>query len=822
MSRKNVNVFSRQRSSSLKEKFFANRDRKKSQSTRARIQSTGGLRSCSASEAPSLVSTTKYKFVKEANVRVYTLDNMSRSAWEKLINHTRFPWSWDTFTVILGDTELHSPTAVGVFSEPIPYINIDTWMTISIPHLSFHLIKLVCNDASYLIQAPDAYQRDRLLHSVEWKKKVCKYKKSLSSSSKPETTLQELQKLVKLTLDGPLYIDDTHNTLLDIVSNLISRNQDVVNSVSNESLITTLAPLFEKNEPSIEICNFFTKHCRDCPRSRVVIDMFMPVVLRILKYNTNYGKSMWLRTFVKEYIQALSMQNDGEEAVRAFVRNIHGPLSVCPHNRILNNLVAVCLAAIYDSFSSDSDNKVGKKGKHHGNFIQKNLVSRSRENSNTIENCNDENRDPRSTTLKDSPKNQNVPEKELWDIVATKYSKNAMTSKNNNVVPEDEPEKLQTSKMNVIHNNEQKNPQEKNAEESSPDIKTAILFAQVLDEVSSIPDWLSALAVILQPVPFQKIAMQDEDFLRYVVQIIERIAANGQDKVVWCLTGVREQKDGWLQIFSPQSNLCQDEGVLFTKMTTALLASAKKTCKVKKFVTVLVNTCLDAVLLLALRESDIMNEVLCLILEYNLAEGQRKIQIISTLRGTTIGSDFYEKLCKQEMILRQKGGPDEFTLPPRSTDQDLHKFLSSGSYGNLKNLNLSFTRISCKSAEIISKLPSLQHLNLWSSSIQDLGLRRLCESLNLTSLNLCETHVGDDSIRCLKDMTNLTNLNLNSTEVSDTVFQELRRSLPNLVKFDVSYTYAWPATPEQIQSNNAIPAKPSSDPPKKLEYKQNV
>ena len=52
-----------------------------------------------------------------------------------------------------------------------------------------------------------------------------------------------------------------------------------------EEVIVALAPLLENNTPSPQICNFFSRHCCDAPRSRLVIDMFTPVVRRILKHN---------------------------------------------------------------------------------------------------------------------------------------------------------------------------------------------------------------------------------------------------------------------------------------------------------------------------------------------------------------------------------------------------------------------------------------------------------------------------------------------------------------------------------------------------------
>lgn len=76
----------------------------------------------------------------------------------------------------------------------------------------------------------------------------------------------------------------------------------------HENVIVALAPLLDKNYPPPEICDFFSrvrsfqrpmkidnstcvfllvlKHCRDSPRSQIVIEMFTPVVQRILKHNT--------------------------------------------------------------------------------------------------------------------------------------------------------------------------------------------------------------------------------------------------------------------------------------------------------------------------------------------------------------------------------------------------------------------------------------------------------------------------------------------------------------------------------------------------------
>ncbi|XP_010786069.1 C-Maf-inducing protein-like, partial [Notothenia coriiceps] len=53
----------------------------------------------------------------------------------------------------------------------------------------------------------------------------------------------------------------------------------------HENIIVAIAPLLENNHPPPDLCEFFCKHCRERPRSMVVIEVFTPVVQRILKHN---------------------------------------------------------------------------------------------------------------------------------------------------------------------------------------------------------------------------------------------------------------------------------------------------------------------------------------------------------------------------------------------------------------------------------------------------------------------------------------------------------------------------------------------------------
>jgi len=66
---------------------------------------------------------------------------------------------------------------------------------------------------------------------------------------------------------------------------------------------------------------------------------------------------------------------------------------------------------------------------------------------------------------------------------------------------------------------------------------------------------------------------------------------------------------------------------------------------------------------------------------------------------------------------QQKGGPRKLTLPSRSTDADVAKLLSSGSFGNLEVLSLAFTQVTSACAHELIKLPSLRYLNLWSTQV---------------------------------------------------------------------------------------------------------
>ncbi|CDQ64524.1 unnamed protein product [Oncorhynchus mykiss] len=216
---------------------------------------------------------------------------------------------------------------------------------------------------------------------------------------------------------------------------------------------------------------------------------------------------------------------------------------------------------------------------------------------------------------------------------------------------------------------------------------------------------------LLRIVPDLSVCLNRE--LKYVIQ---RFAEDPRQEVHSCLLSVRSGKDGWFQLYSPGGVACDDDGELFASMVHILMGSCYKT---KKFLLSLAENKLGPCMLLALRGNQTMVEILCLMLEYNIMENKdTQLQIISTLESTPVGLHMYEQLCDRQRELKElqrKGGPTRLTLPSKSTDADLARLLSSGSFGNLENLSLAFTNVTSACAEQLIKLPSLKQLNLWST-----------------------------------------------------------------------------------------------------------
>ncbi|KAK7789019.1 hypothetical protein R5R35_009972 [Gryllus longicercus] len=652
--------------------------------------------SASASPAPSPSAPgpgPRFKLLREGDVQLCYL-NHTRTVISKILS-SKFLRRWETHRLYLNDACISSKTPSGFMERSVPYSSVEELCVVARWDAGHRFcVRLVVQDGSLLLQANNAYMRDQWYHSILWKKCIFKYRNILKKSTRPEVVLKELKSLVELATSTPLQDECVTNAPMEIVSRLLEEDEAWTSRGGSEQLTATLAPLLANTAPSPALCRFFSRHCAAHPRSPAVAERLTPVAQRILKHNVDFGKFPHMRRLVQDYICALHMQNGGDEVLRRFVASIHGPGSSCPHPRVLPNLVAVCLAAVFSSFEE-----------------RRSVEARNETQGLVLEHADCQ---------------------------------------------------LQC-------------------------------YLSVLLTVSEYDDWRPGLAQLLQPIPFPDDALAHEPFIRSFMPVMERIGKDSRCEVHQLVLGIREGKEGWFHVYCPSSLACVDEGELWCSMLEILLHCC---CRRKRFLVQLAKR-LGACLLLALRDHTVAQEALCLMLEWELlTQEDQKMQVVTTLQSTASGREHYAALCRRQMHLKelqqQKGGPRKLTLPSRSTDADIARLLSCGSFGNLECLSLAFTHVTSACAEQLIKLPSLRYLNLWATQFGDSGLLMISEHLHkLQVLNLCETQVSDKGIAALASMTSLRKLNLNSTKLSAHTFERLKQKLPALQEFDVRYTEAW-------------------------------
>ncbi|KAL6045315.1 hypothetical protein STEG23_018463 [Scotinomys teguina] len=629
----------------------------------------------------------------------------------------------------------------GYMENSVSYSAIEDVQPLSWENAPKYCLQLTIPGGTVLLQAANSYLRDQWFHSLQWKKKIYKYKKVLSNPSRWEVVLKEIRTLVDMALTSPLQDDSINQAPLEIVSKLLSENTNLTTQ-EHENIIVAIAPLLENNHPPPDLCEFFCKHCRERPRSMVVIEVFTPVVQRILKHNMDFGKCPRLRLFTQEYILALNELNAGMEVVRKFIQSMHGPTGHCPHPRVLPNLVAVCLAAIYscyEEFINSRDNSPSLKEIRNGCQQpcdrKPTLPLRLLHPSPDLVSQEATLSEPRLKSVVVASSEVHV------EVERTSTAKPALTASTGN---DSEPNLIDCLMVSPACGTM--------SIELGPQAgRTLGCHVEILKLLSDYDDWRPSLASLLQPIPFPKEALAHERFTKELKYVIQRFAEDPRQEVHSCLLSVRAGKDGWFQLYSPGGVACDDDGELFASMVHILMGSCYKT---KKFLLSLAENKLGPCMLLALRGNQTMAEILCLMLEYNIIDNNdTQLQIISTLESTDVGKRMYEQLCDRQRELKElqrKGGPTRLTLPSKSTDADLARLLSSGSFGNLENLSLAFTNVTSACAEHLIKLPSLKQLNLWSTQFGDAGLRLLSEHLTMLQvLNLCETPVTDAGLLAL-------------------------------------------------------------------------
>ncbi|KAM6946209.1 LOW QUALITY PROTEIN: C-Maf-inducing protein [Aplochiton taeniatus] len=775
-------------------------------------------------------SGMRYKLLQEGDIQVCVVKH-PRTFLSKILT-SKFLRRWEPHHLTLTDSSLASATPTGYMESALSYSTIEDLQLLAWDHAPKYCVQLSFPGGTVLLQAANSYLRDQWFHSLQWKKKIYKYRKVLNNPSRWEVVLKEIRALVDMALTSPLQDESIHQAPLHIISTLLAENTNL-SAQDHENIILAIAPLLENNHPSPDLCEFFCKHCRERPRSMVVIEVFTPVVQRILKHNMDFGKCPRLRLFTQEYILALNELNAGMEVVKKFVHSMHGPTGQCPHPRVLPNLVAVCLAAIYscyEDFINSRDNSPSLKEIRNGCQQQSDrkppmplrllrpdpppppggapllplaaeppapspspppLLLSSSSSSSSSSTISSDTTIPTSSPPPPPPLSPPPPSivnssEILVELERTNNTANARRKASTPAGGDSEPNLIDCLLVS---------PQLNALSIQLPAQAERVLgcFALILKMLSDYDDWRPALASLLQPIPYPKEALAHAKFTKELKYVIQRFAEDPRQEVHSCLLSVRSGKDGWFQLYSPGGVACDDDGELFASMVHILMGSCYKT---KKFLLSLAENKLGPCMLLALRGNQTMVEILCLMLEYNIMENKdTQLQIISTLESTQVGLLMYEQLCDRQRELKElqrKGGPTRLTLPSKSTDADLARLLSSGSFGNLENLSLAFTNVTSACAEQLIKLPSLKQLNLWSTQFGDAGLRLLSEHLAcLQVLNLCETPVTDAGLLALSSMKSLCSLNMNSTKLTADTYQDLKAKLPNLKEVDVRYTEAW-------------------------------
>ncbi|CAH2242176.1 jg22888 [Pararge aegeria aegeria] len=326
-----------------------------------------------------------------------------------------------------------------------------------------------------------------------------------------------------------------------------------------------------------------------------------------------------------------------------------------------------------------------------------------------------------------------------------------------------------------------------------------LCFADILEHMCEYDDWLVVVGGVLQPVPFSVSAMSCPQVAARLGNVLNRLAHDPRCAVHTCVAHARAARPSppsWLRATAPTDPLVALGHEQLCQLWGDMLKTLLSCCSKRKSFLQSMSKHLPDFVIVALTGHPAALEILCLMLEWEVASGeQTQLEIIAALQGTEVGKQYYRDLCERQQTLQRlqaQGGPRRLALPVRATDADVAALLEAGALGNLECLSLAFTSVTSACAYHLIKLPSLRYLNLWATKFGDSGVQLIAEHLpRLQVLNLCETPVSDKGIEALSGLSSLRRLNLNSTKLSAEAFELLRKRLPHLQEYDIRYTEAW-------------------------------
>ncbi|CAF1510510.1 unnamed protein product [Rotaria magnacalcarata] len=190
-----------------------------------------------------------------------------------------------------------------------------------------------------------------------------KFEHILSSIDNQDVLLSEITNMIDFTMAIPT--EDVQNDYfpLEITFGILQTQDNDLSQVNRKNIIEALAPILERKCTSPIMCDFFSQHCHEGQRSQMVIEMFIPTVEKILKYNTVKISQFFceyprMKILIQKYLVAPYSQNDGLNLLEEFIKQLHGPTMICPLLRVLSNLISLCFSRIYYFFENRKKNLI--------------------------------------------------------------------------------------------------------------------------------------------------------------------------------------------------------------------------------------------------------------------------------------------------------------------------------------------------------------------------------------------------------------------------------------------------------------------------------
>jgi hypothetical protein len=240
----------------------------------------------------------------------------------------------------------------------VPYCDIQDVLIPLSPgtRTSYCLVLNIPSSGSLLLQTSNAYTRDQWYHSLIWKITSGRFRHLFQKISKPEELIAELKDLVAFCLSTPISDQIIYQLPLNTVSSILLHHSHQVQDTLKAFLIKIITPILEFTSLTPAICKSYQRISKNHPDADVNT-AFLSSVQRILKHNTEFGKFHYLRMFVQEYLCTVYRVRKSYEDIQLVVASLHSSNTVCPHQRVLPNLVTVSLAAFYSVYDEESDMK---------------------------------------------------------------------------------------------------------------------------------------------------------------------------------------------------------------------------------------------------------------------------------------------------------------------------------------------------------------------------------------------------------------------------------------------------------------------------------